>query len=131
MKPFKKIPGKLSGAFPYIYFSLVALLIFSEHLNATGTFGSELLLLAIASVFIIQLTYQFKYVNTALGFFTLFWSCWMVLAFYSDAIKTETWTWTVERCVILTFLIFNFISSISILTRQQEKKVITHPLPPL
>ena len=122
MKSLKSILGKVQGAFPYIYFSLVALLIFSDHLNATGTVWSELLMLSIASAFIIQLKFKLKHVDSIFGLITLFWSCWMVLAAYSDAIKVEYWTWTVQRFLIVLFLIMNFICSISLLIKKEQIK---------
>ncbi len=120
MKTFKNILGKLSGAFPYIYFSLVALQIFSDHLNETGTFWSESLILLIASVFIIQLKYKFKHIDATLGLFTLFWSCWMVLAAYSDAIKIEYLTWTMNKFLVVAFIIMNFVCSISLLIKRRQ-----------
>ncbi len=123
MKTFKNIFEKLPGAFPYIYFSLAALIIFSEHLNATGTFLSESVLLLIASVFIIQFKYKLKHIDTVLGIFTLFWSFWMLLAAYSDAIKIEDWTWTMNRFLVVAFVIINFVCSISLLIKNPQLKI--------
>ena len=120
MKKFRNILGKLLWAFPYFYFSLFALTLFTNHLTGTGTFWSASLMIAIASVFIIQLIYKLKKVDTALGLFTLFWSCWMLLAAYSDAIKIEHWSWTMNRFLVVAFVIMNFVCSISLLIKGRQ-----------
>lgn len=117
MKTLKNIFTKIAFAFSYIYFSLAALLIFSDHLNTTGTVWSEFLMLSIASVFILQFKYQFKYGNAVLGTFTFLWSAWMFLAAYSDAMKLDHWTWTLNELFLIAFVSMNFICSISLLIK--------------
>ena len=123
MKSIKSISEKIKEGVSYIYFSFLALLLFSEHLNATGTVWTELLMLAIASAFIIQLKYKFKHVDAIFGMLTLLWSLGMVLAVYSDAIKVEHWTWTMNRFLIVAFLIMNFICSMSLCLRSMISPV--------
>ena len=121
MNSFKSILQKFYKAFPYIYFSFLALWIFSDHLNSTGTFWSESLLILISSVFIIQLKYKLKYVDVVLGIFTLLWSCWMLLAVYSDAIKIEDWSWTMKQYMIVVFVVMNFVCSFLLLIKERHE----------
>jgi len=120
MKPLKLNLNKVRNTFPYFYFTAVCLLIFFDHLNATGTVWSELLLLLIASVFTVQFVYQFKRVDVILSIVTSFWSCWMLLAAYSDAIKIERWTWSPEIVLVIVFLILNFACSIALILRSKQ-----------
>lgn len=121
MKSLKLILKKTYLALPYFYFASITLYFFAKPFTheINETLVSSLLMLAITFVFLAQLKYKFKQLDSILGIITLCWSCWMLLAFYSDFVNASPWTLNGKWVFLYSsFVIFNFYFSINLLTKK-------------
>ena len=126
MKPIKNILGKIQIAFPYFYTIIICLIYLADvfPLPSTDKLLSIIFVACIVLMLITQFYFQFKYVNQIFGTIILFCSIMVALAVYSDIVNmTTTWTWTIKRILIISFVMTNFYAAISLLMNNEQSKL--------
>jgi hypothetical protein len=123
MKSLKTIFKKINDAFPYFYFMTYFLILLVNQFIPVmrGNSWTVSYIFCISLIFPLQFIYRFKHLDFVLGILTLLGSFWMLLAAFSDSVNGSPWTFSdVKVFIIACFVIVNFYSSISLLTKKQR-----------
>ena len=126
MKPKGNILEKVKYSFPYFYVITICLiyLVFEFPHRYPDNMLSVIFVTSIIMIFITQFFFQFKYVNQVLGVIILFCSIMVALAVYSDVVNmTTTWTWTIKRVLIVSFVVTNFYAAFRLLINREQTKL--------